>query len=47
MSSMVSSPEILRSCRQNSALKAAEKMIDLAKGRGGPDNITVQVIRII
>jgi PPM family protein phosphatase len=46
LSGQVMDDEILQIAVGNSAQRAVEKMINLAKERGGPDNITVQIVRV-
>jgi serine/threonine protein phosphatase PrpC len=43
----VRDPEILHAVDSNSAEKAGRILIDLARERGGPDNITVEILRIL
>jgi PPM family protein phosphatase len=43
---IVDDQEMLAATSQNSPREACRKLIDLAKQRGGPDNITIQVLRI-
>jgi protein phosphatase len=43
---LVDDEEMLAAAMENSLRDACRKLIDLAKERGGPDNITVQVVRI-
>jgi serine/threonine protein phosphatase PrpC len=43
---LVDDEEMLAATTENSLRDACRKLIDLAKERGGPDNITVQVVRI-
>jgi len=43
---MVSEREIQDALAERSLEKASRKLVDLAKQHGGPDNITVQLIRI-
>jgi len=43
---LVDDEEMLAVTTENSLRDACRKLIDLAKQRGGPDNITVQVVRI-
>jgi PPM family protein phosphatase len=42
----VSDEEMLEASRQNSPRDACKKLVDLAKERGGHDNITIQIVRI-
>lgn len=39
--------EILDLVQNNTAEKAARELIDLARARGGPDNITVEILRLL
>lgn len=39
--------EILDLVQTNPAEKAARELIDLARARGGPDNITVEILRLL
>jgi serine/threonine protein phosphatase PrpC len=43
----VRDPEILHAVDGNSAEKAGRILIDLARERGGPDNITVEILRLL
>ena len=43
---LVKEDEMLQIISTNSPEKACRKLVDLAKERGGPDNITLQVVRI-
>jgi len=43
---LVDDEEMLAATTENSLRDACRKLIDLAKQRGGPDNITIQVVRI-
>ncbi|HSZ60415.1 MAG TPA: Stp1/IreP family PP2C-type Ser/Thr phosphatase [Terriglobales bacterium] len=43
---LVRDPEILDLVETNSAEKAGRELIALAKERGGPDNITVEILRL-
>jgi protein phosphatase len=43
----VRDPEILHAVDSNSAEKAGHVLIDLARERGGPDNITVEILRLL
>jgi serine/threonine protein phosphatase PrpC len=43
---LVSDAEMLAASSQNSPREACRKLVDLAKERGGPDNITIQIVRI-
>ena len=42
----VHDPEILRTVANNGAEQAGQQLIDLARERGGPDNITVEILRL-
>jgi PPM family protein phosphatase len=42
----VRDPEILDAVEENSAEKAGRELIRLARERGGPDNITVEILRL-
>jgi protein phosphatase len=42
----MSDAEILEAVTNNSAEKAGRQLIELARKRGGPDNITVQILRL-
>ena len=42
----VSDHEILEAVENNSAEQAGRELIDLANQRGGPDNITVEILRL-
>jgi serine/threonine protein phosphatase PrpC len=42
----VSDHEILEAVENGSAEKAARELIDLARQRGGPDNITVEILKL-
>jgi len=42
----VRDPEILEAIEEKSAEKAGRDLIELARERGGPDNITVQILRL-
>ncbi len=42
----VRDPEILDAVENNSAEKACRDLIELARERGGPDNITVEILRL-
>jgi serine/threonine protein phosphatase PrpC len=44
--SLIHEPEILEMVGKNPAPAACEQLIGLARQRGGPDNITVQILRI-
>ena len=39
--------EILDLVQNNTAEKASRELIDLARARGGPDNITVEILRLL
>jgi PPM family protein phosphatase len=39
--------EILNAVQDKSAEQAGRELIDLARARGGPDNITVQILRLL
>ena len=39
--------EILDLVQNNNAEKASRQLIELARERGGPDNITVQILRLL
>ena len=43
---LVSDDEMLAVATENSPREACVKLVDLAKSRGGPDNITIQIVRI-
>ena len=43
---LVSDEEMLAVSSQNSPREACKKLVDMAKQRGGYDNITVQIVRI-
>jgi serine/threonine protein phosphatase PrpC len=43
---LVDDEEMLAATAQNSPREACRKLVDLAKQRGGHDNITIQIIRI-
>jgi serine/threonine protein phosphatase PrpC len=43
---LVDDEEMLAATTENSLRDACRKLIDLAKQRGGPDNITIQVVKI-
>jgi len=43
---LVKEDEILQMVSSNSPEQACRKLVDLAKERGGPDNITLQIVRI-
>ncbi len=42
----VRDPEILETVENNSAEQAGRELIELARERGGPDNITVEILRL-
>ena len=42
----VRDPEILDLVENKSAEQAARELIELARDRGGPDNITVEILRL-
>jgi PPM family protein phosphatase len=42
----VSDDEMLAAASENSPREACVKLVELAKSRGGPDNITIQIVRI-
>ena len=42
----VHDPEILETVANNGAEQAGRQLIDLARERGGPDNITVEILRL-
>lgn len=44
---LVSSEEIAETVTRHRAYDACRTLVDLAKARGGPDNITVQILRIL
>ena len=44
---VVNDEEIREAVSQGSAEDSCKKLVELARKRGGPDNITVQVIRIL
>ena len=39
--------ELQRAVLQNSPVTACRALVNLARERGGPDNITVQVLRVV
>jgi serine/threonine protein phosphatase PrpC len=41
---LVRDPEILDAVNNNSAEEAGRELIELARERGGPDNITVEIL---
>jgi protein phosphatase len=43
---LVDDEEMLAATTEDSPREACRKLVDLAKQRGGHDNITIQVIRI-
>jgi serine/threonine protein phosphatase PrpC len=43
---LVHDEEMLAATTQNPPREACRKLVDLAKERGGPDNITIQLVRI-
>lgn len=43
---LVSDDEMLAATSQEPPREACRKLVDLAKARGGPDNITIQIVRI-
>jgi PPM family protein phosphatase len=43
---LVNPDEIREAVEKESAYEACRTLVDLAKGRGGPDNITVQIMRL-
>jgi serine/threonine protein phosphatase PrpC len=43
---LVDDQEMLAATAQNSPRDACRKLVELAKERGGPDNITIQLVRI-
>jgi len=43
---LVRDPEILDTVENKSAEEAGRKLIELARQRGGPDNITVEILRL-
>jgi protein phosphatase len=43
---LVSDDEMLAASSQEPPREACRKLVDLAKARGGPDNITIQIVRI-
>jgi PPM family protein phosphatase len=44
--SVVGEPEVVAAVKQNSAADSCAAMVELALQRGGPDNVTVQVLRV-
>jgi len=42
----VQDPEILAAITKGSAEEAGRHLIELARQRGGPDNITIQILRL-
>lgn len=44
--SLVSDPEINQALMAGNLLESCSTLVDLAKSRGGPDNITLQILRI-
>jgi PPM family protein phosphatase len=43
---LVSDDEMLEVSSENSPREACVKLVEMAKSRGGPDNITIQIVRI-
>ena len=43
---LVDDQEMVAATTQNTPREACQKLVDLAKQRGGPDNITIQLVRI-
>jgi serine/threonine protein phosphatase PrpC len=43
---LVRDAEILDAVENKSAEEAGRKLIELARQRGGPDNITVEILRL-
>jgi len=43
---VVGEPEVVAAVKQNSAADSCAVMVELALQRGGPDNVTVQVLRV-
>jgi serine/threonine protein phosphatase PrpC len=43
---LVDDQEMLAATTQNSPRDACRQLVDLVKQRGGPDNITIQLVRI-
>jgi len=43
----VHDPEILKAVQNNAPEAAAQALIELARERGGPDNITLQILRVV
>ena len=43
---LVRDPEILDVVENKSAEQAGRELIELARERGGPDNITVEILRL-
>jgi protein phosphatase len=43
---LVADAEILSAIENKSAEQAGRELIALARGRGGPDNITVEILRL-
>ena len=43
---LVSDEEMLAAAPRNPPREACRKLVELAKERGGPDNITIQIVRI-
>jgi protein phosphatase len=44
---LVSEAEIQSTVRENSPAEACRILVQIAKTRGGPDNITLQVVRVL
>jgi protein phosphatase len=43
---VVGDPDLARGARENPPAEACQKLVTLALDRGGPDNITVQILRV-
>jgi len=43
---LVSDDELAAIASQKKPREACQQLVDLAKSRGGPDNITLQIVRI-
>jgi PPM family protein phosphatase len=44
--SMVTEPELAAILSENSPVESCARLVNLARNRGGPDNITVQILRV-